>query len=1053
MMRLFHNFRFSLALAILICCALLLTGCNMFSSGAKSNNSSSNAYSISGTITPAASAAGATVKLTGAAAASATVNSAGQYTFSGLSAGTYTVTPSKAAVTFTPASQSVTVSADTGNINFTSNVQTFSISGSITPVSFGSGATVTLSGAGTAVVTADADGNFTFPDLANGSYTVTPSRTGFNFTPANHGATVNGADVSGVDFSSLFVGNCTTGGGSANFYVATYGDDSWSGTLDCPNEQNTDGPFASIARAQEAVRSIHVNAGAAITVMVRNGTYYLPLSPTDAGTLNFTNSDSGSSSAPIIWENYPGETPVLSGGLPVTGWTNVSGALWQAPMPAGTLPFEYLYYNGERRLRSRLQSSDGVGYYMHDGSCISTQSSDSVTMPTCNLGTFLRVAATVPPTGANADCPSVSDGQGDSKCLDRFQYNPDDPVTHWINLNPPKDNPCKAPASGNYPNGDVELTLIDAWTVDAMRVSCVDTSTHIIYLTGATQGSSSSYAYFGPEAGHRYMIENARDAFNSEQSTGQTGIWFLDRSTNPWTLNYLANPGENPNTDTVVIPQLGATIPGQPATDYAGASLLFANGLQYVTFSGLTFEVDNFIPSDTGLNNDANEEFAVPQTVDCESCQNVVFDGVTVRHTSGSAILIAGTGRNSGAPAANDTIENSAFYDVGASGIRIGHTPSGGDRPQYVAQFINVQNNLVQGYSRVFVDGEGVSMGNGHDVTFQHNDITDGYHAGMSICNNGCPSFQWSANGINLVAEYNHIWNVMQGVTSDGGALYYDVGDQDGSGSGDQILNNLIHDVTDAVIVDAGVSGSGYGGHGIYLDIQSSGVDVEYNVVYRVASGGMIMTEGPAANEPANTFHNNIVAYARKAMFEEQNPWPENCTNNLRANITNNIFNFDLNETQGFHAVVSCSDSCGMPFNQFQNFQGNLYWRMDGSFASDPDAFSVMTDPPPPNEASQCLDQQNPPLTMLTFSQWQTAQPMINGKPIPLDEDDAGTASINPGFGTSGQSSDFLLPTSPIGGFDNTLTNDTINTAGRTNPVITAPNIPATFPNYSYSVF
>ena len=55
--------------------------------------------------------------------------------------------------------------------------------------------------------------------------------------------------------------------------------------------------------------------------------------------------------------------------------------------------------------------------------------------------------------------------------MDRFQYNPADPIANWINLNPPSGNPCNAPPSGKYPSGDIELTLFDAFTTDVMRVT------------------------------------------------------------------------------------------------------------------------------------------------------------------------------------------------------------------------------------------------------------------------------------------------------------------------------------------------------------------------------------------------------------------------------------------------------------------------------------------------------------------------------------------------------------------------------------------------------
>lgn len=66
-------------------------------------------------------------------------------------------------------------------------------------------ATVTLSGHATATTTANSAGNYTFTGLANGSYTVTPSNGGYSFTPASQSVTVNGADVSGINFTGATV--------------------------------------------------------------------------------------------------------------------------------------------------------------------------------------------------------------------------------------------------------------------------------------------------------------------------------------------------------------------------------------------------------------------------------------------------------------------------------------------------------------------------------------------------------------------------------------------------------------------------------------------------------------------------------------------------------------------------------------------------------------------------------------------------------------------------------------------------------------------------------
>jgi hypothetical protein len=67
-----------------------------------------------------------------------------------------------------------------------------------------------LGGAASATVTADGSGNFSFTGLANGNYTVTPSRSGYTFSPASQSVTVNGANVTSVNFTGTSSGSGTT---------------------------------------------------------------------------------------------------------------------------------------------------------------------------------------------------------------------------------------------------------------------------------------------------------------------------------------------------------------------------------------------------------------------------------------------------------------------------------------------------------------------------------------------------------------------------------------------------------------------------------------------------------------------------------------------------------------------------------------------------------------------------------------------------------------------------------------------------------------------------
>jgi hypothetical protein len=90
-------------------------------------------------------------------------------------------------------------------LNFTATAQTastFGISGTITPAVGGSGATVLLSGPTAATTTTNAAGSYTFTGLPNGAYTVTPSESGFAFTPASQSVTLSGVDRTGINFAA-----------------------------------------------------------------------------------------------------------------------------------------------------------------------------------------------------------------------------------------------------------------------------------------------------------------------------------------------------------------------------------------------------------------------------------------------------------------------------------------------------------------------------------------------------------------------------------------------------------------------------------------------------------------------------------------------------------------------------------------------------------------------------------------------------------------------------------------------------------------------------------
>ncbi len=167
---------------------------------------SSATYSISGRVTTGGTGlSGVTMTLSGAANRTTTTDVNGNYSFTGLANGTYTITPTLANYTFTPTSRTVSVSSAnvTGqDFTGTSGTITYSISGTVTSGGTGlSGVTMTLSGAANKTTSTDANGNYSFTALANGSYTITPTLTNYTFSPASRTVPVSGANVTGQDFT------------------------------------------------------------------------------------------------------------------------------------------------------------------------------------------------------------------------------------------------------------------------------------------------------------------------------------------------------------------------------------------------------------------------------------------------------------------------------------------------------------------------------------------------------------------------------------------------------------------------------------------------------------------------------------------------------------------------------------------------------------------------------------------------------------------------------------------------------------------------------------
>ncbi len=554
----------------------------------------------------------------------------------------------------------------------------------------------------------------------------------------------------------------------------------------------------------------------------------------------------------------------------------------------------------------------------------------------------------------------------------------------------------------------------EQYSVSKLRLRCVDTVNHIVYLTGMTATEVDHPTSHGFIPAHRYLVENVEDALT------QPGQWFLDRSATPWSLTYLSEPGENPNTDRVMVPQL--------------AQLLVAYNLQYVTFRGLTFAHDNYTIPAGGYGGDAD----IIAAVSFQNAQHITFDSSVVTEISGSGLefisCVDKSSRNwcvatsTAAVNANNIIENSAIYDVAADAIRIGASGQPSDTNANVAQFHTVQNNVVEGYGRVFPSSKGITQGQGHDNLYTHNDVYDGYKGAIKVCycanSDTNPPFT-----NNNIVSFNHVYNLFQGIMNDSGSIYFGVGTPSppSTSTGNKMLNNKVHDVTDASIMDA----DGYGGDGLYFDDFTGLGDAENNLVYRVSGHSMSFSGPRAGPNQQSTVKNNIFAFARLSILNAYDPYSFTSVppSQMFFVASNNIFYFDRssNSNPAFYVQGGCSYPGQVPYTAFQQFNSNLYWRTDGAFGADPQAFHI--------EAIQdALDNCGgiKLWTFYNFAGWQK------------QNEDVQSVVQDPGFANPAYpADDFSLPKgSPGVGF---VLFDP-SQAGRINPVLMPPAVAATFP-------
>lgn len=132
----------------------------------------------------------------------------------------------------------------------------------------------------------------------------------------------------------------------ASYYVDDAGDDGNGGT-------SMDDAWLTWDHARtEVAAAIAITQTSDVSVYVGGGRYEI-----DA-TLTFTQADSGQNGYTVIWRNYAGQEPILSGGDLIGSWTYYQDGIWKATT---TGSFRQLYVDGKRATLAR--EPDEGSYY------------------------------------------------------------------------------------------------------------------------------------------------------------------------------------------------------------------------------------------------------------------------------------------------------------------------------------------------------------------------------------------------------------------------------------------------------------------------------------------------------------------------------------------------------------------------------------------------------------------------------------------------------------------------------------------------------------------
>jgi hypothetical protein len=352
---------------------------------------------------------------------------------------------------------------------------------------------------------------------------------------------------------------------ATTYHVSPSGSDSAAGT--------EDQPFATLQRALEAVRADRDQATGQMTVVVAGGRYEL------SAPIQLDADTSGVNGHQLVIRAAAGQTPVLSGGRRIEGWTlhDAEREIYRAPAPS--FGFRQLYVNGKRAIRARHPNRENDR----------------------DMAPWLRLRSW-----------NFGDGQA--------------------SINVRAEDVAGYAAWGNMDG--VEIVIARHWDQHRMRISgAAKERQGVVRLDlREPEGPMSLQAPWPQRAdGQPYFLENAYALLDAP------GEWYLDRGKQ--VVFYKPLPSEDMNSAEVYAPFLehlllanGAHHARISGLRFEHSTWLLPDERGYVGLQAMTYYFDRLRRPNT----------VAPAALQFEDCHHLVFENNIVQHTGASGVAFAG---------------------------------------------------------------------------------------------------------------------------------------------------------------------------------------------------------------------------------------------------------------------------------------------------------------------------------------------------------------------------------------------------------------------------